>query len=303
VALADDDSDDFSLTGERQRLLQGKLGALLFWRVPQLIQTVGPFDPSAFDPYDKKRRKLIDACVERLGTHSDEQISEIVQNWEERAKDPHGWRKFLTDDIHTLKSKIPEWYIGGFGHPDHVADFDYWTKMLRFDVSELTCLTVGINPNEFSARPLMDLSSSIDRGKFCRPLEFLIQRYEQLQRAFGHHNVYQKDFIQWATQFEFEVHPGFIGPMKRFHAAAKAAVETIPPQKPDQREIDKIAQLFTALAIDALGYVPSQHRSPVPKEICEIAASMGLSVSEDTVRKYLRSGASFIPADWKPNQR
>jgi hypothetical protein len=71
------------------------------------------------------------------------------------------------------------------------------------------------------------------------------------------------------------------------------------PAEPDKREIDKIAQLFTAIAIDAYGFRPDQKRSPIPKEITDIAARLGLSVTADTVRKYLKRGASFLPPDWR----
>ena len=61
-----------------------------------------------------------------------------------------------------------------------------------------------------------------------------------------------------------------------------------------------IAQLFTAMAIDQLGYNPRDSRGPIPKEIAEIIAEMGLAVSDDTVRKYLRIGSRQIPSEWKP---
>lgn len=70
--------------------------------------------------------------------------------------------------------------------------------------------------------------------------------------------------------------------------------------KPDRREIDSVAQLFTAMAIDYLGYRPSDARSSIPKEIAELAASMGMTISDDTVRKYLKLGAKFIDPAWEP---
>jgi hypothetical protein len=54
------------------------------------------------------------------------------------------------------------------------------------------------------------------------------------------------------------------------------------------------------MAIDQLGYNPRSARSTVPKEIAELASEMGMSVSDDTVRKFLKLGASFIPDDWEP---
>lgn len=57
------------------------------------------------------------------------------------------------------------------------------------------------------------------------------------------------------------------------------------------------------MTIEYLGYRPGQARSPIPKEIAELAASMGLSLSTDTILKYLRIGAKFLPKDWVPTGR
>ena len=70
-------------------------------------------------------------------------------------------------------------------------------------------------------------------------------------------------------------------------------------KRPDKREVDKIAQILTAIAISELGYRPGAKRSPIPKEIADSAANMGLEISDDTIRKYLKIGASFLPDDWE----
>lgn len=305
--MGGDETEFDHLGAERNQLLQRKLGILLTWRPPQIVQTVGPFDPAAFDRYDLRRRKAINACVERLTSLSDEEIDEILKNPNSTKPDVHEWTKLLNDELHALRLRVPAWYIGGFGHPDHVADFDYWTKMPQFTVAELTCLSIGINPAEFGVTQLVDLSASKDRPKLCRPLEYLVLRYEQLYRTFGRYRrdtiVYPDPFILWVNKVQFEVHPAFFEPLVRYHSESSPAPEAGSPGKQDQREVDKIAQLFTALAIDNLGYDPNQSRSPTAREIGEIAASMGMSITDETIRKYLRLGAEFIPKDWKPKKR
>jgi len=73
------------------------------------------------------------------------------------------------------------------------------------------------------------------------------------------------------------------------------------PARSEPRNVDKIAQLFTAMAIQHYGYQPGK-KSPVPRAIADLAATMGLNVSNDTVLAYLKQGAEFIPPDWKPNK-
>ena len=298
--------DDHHLSPERRQRLKGKLDRLLDWTCPKIEKTIGPYLPNAFDEFEAARLALVESCRARLASYTDEQGEEISQLPQNQSQDAHGWRKFLSEEVRLLERSEPHWFAGGFGHPDHVADFDYWTKMRFFNIAELTCLTVGIAPKEYSLTVLHDLTSSKDRRNFGPVLEFLVQRYEQLQRALGqgrgNTSVDPRTFLAWATRFDFAVHPGFLVPLQKFHQDVPV-LGAIQPQKQDKREVDKISQLFTAMAIDQLGYVPDQARSPVPKEIGEIAASMGLQITDETIRNHLRRGATFIPNGWKPKGR
>lgn len=292
---------------KRERLLRYKLGSLLTWQKPVLTQTIGPFEPHAFDPFDTERRKLIAACIERLHGYTGDEVTEISAAAESITADKHGWSKFLSHEINALIRRTPPWFAGGFGHPDRKADFAYWTKMPKFDFGELTCLSIGISPAEYSWQRIFKMTTSKERAQFWPPLEFLVKRYEQLYRKFGLHGrdgtVRPNDFIAWASQFAFEVHPDFWEPLTKLHLAKPPMLVSGPPGNQDKREVDSIAQLFTAMAIDYLGYNPKQARSPATKEITELAASMGMSISEDTVLKYLRIGAKFISEDWVPEKR
>jgi hypothetical protein len=47
------------------------------------------------------------------------------------------------------------------------------------------------------------------------------------------------------------------------------------------------------MAVDCYGYDPTQKKSPIPKEITEAAANADIAITEDTVRKWLKEGASL----------
>jgi hypothetical protein len=290
------------------RLLSHKLGPLLTWTRPAIERSVGPFEPQVFDDFDTSRQELVSACREKLRTYTDGDLSEILTYIDSQSPDTHGWSRFLSGEINNHKRRVPPWYAGGWDHPDHRADFDYWTKMPRFDVGELTCLSVGISPDEYPWDRLFKMTTAKDRAQFWPSVEFLVRRFEQLHRTFDlsgrNRAVLPRDFIEWVAQFEFEVHPGFWEPLKKFHRLKLTpALPAGPTIKPDKREVDSIAQLFTAMAIDYLGYNPKQARSPTTKEIAELAASLGMTISEDTILKYLRIGAGFISEDWTPAKR
>ncbi len=300
------------LEDRREGLLTNKFGWLVNWRVPEVVQTIGPFDRTAFDDFEGKRVLLIENVRAKLLEYSDQQI-EILSSHSladpEKLKD--SWRKLFSSEIDRLRGDVPPWYAGGFGHPDRVADFDYWAKMPSFTVEEMTCLSVGIAPKDLPMEVRDNLRP--DRiNSLKAAAHFLALRYKLLSRTFDPQDyktsIKPKSFLTWAEQVDFAVHPEFLFLLQKYHAeqsadSAQNGAHSNSKAAPDKREIDKIAQLFTALAIDFLGYVPKQARSPIPKEITEIAGGMGLEVSTDTVLKYLRHGASFIPEGWEPKTR
>ncbi len=301
-----------TLSEGRQVLMKAKLGSLLSWTRPDIVETIGPCGTVAFSAFAKRREDLIAQCVDRLQSYSDDEVSIIARNPNDRETVASGWSAFLINEISDLRRQTPPWYADGFGHPDHVADFDYWARMPRFSVSELTCLSIGIAPKEFDAKTLTEFCKLRERTKFLKSIAFLVQRFELFARTFDPHgrgsSVSPLDFLNWVDRFDVSVHPGFIAPLRRFNQAGDASAPGVRQaaevrQKTDKREIDSIAQLFTALAIDHLGYRPDMARSPIPKEISDLMAAMGMTISEDTIRKYLKIGMSFIDKDWIATRR
>lgn len=68
------------------------------------------------------------------------------------------------------------------------------------------------------------------------------------------------------------------------------------------RELVSVSKLLTAIAIDAYGYDPAAKRGPIPTELQGISDKLGLGVSADTIRKYLQTGAKYLPKDWKADK-
>jgi hypothetical protein len=317
LVLDVDNQLDQILDANRMGLLKEKLGNWLSWQQPAIVQTIGPFDPDVWHRLGEMRRSVMDLCVDWLRSSSDDRIAIVLRNRNVRPagigqtdqRDPEAqeWFNLGEGRLAELNRISPPWYAGGFGHPDHVADFEYWSKMAQFSVGELTCLSVGIEPKEYPGKRLKELSKSSDRPKFWKPQQFILLRYEQLNRTFDRHghdrSVSPNNFLDWVDQFEFPVHPEFLGLLRRFHGQRDEAKALINVRKTDRREVDSIAILFTAMAIDLLGYVPGAARSPIPKEIGEIVASLGMTITEETIRKYLRIGEDFISPEWKPEKR
>lgn len=56
------------------------------------------------------------------------------------------------------------------------------------------------------------------------------------------------------------------------------------------------------MAMDVYGYDPTAARSPIPKEIEDIALRLGLQITADTVRKILREGSQYLPEGWSQDR-
>ncbi|WP_189412261.1 hypothetical protein [Neogemmobacter tilapiae] len=297
-----DNSVSIELEIARQKLLKNKLGELFAWQAPAVVKSVGPFDPAVFEKFKQDCRAIEDVCRAQLSELTDSEIEILLTRKASEELICREWGNFQETPIYHLQRRIPIWYAGGFGHPDHVADFVYWAKMPRFSVHEISCLSVGIEPDTFTKQKLDDYSRM--SGSRSAPIAFLLRQIDLIRRRFDPYfsdaAIEPDDFLPWADRVELEVHPEFTRLLRQYLPQSGVANTSTPPKsEPHKREIDMIAQLFTALAIDQLGYVPTHPRSPIPKEIADMAAKLGLAGTDDSVRKYLRIGASFLPEGWQ----
>ncbi|MCP3055853.1 hypothetical protein [Aurantimonas marianensis] len=61
------------------------------------------------------------------------------------------------------------------------------------------------------------------------------------------------------------------------------------------RERESLLKLIIGMATGGYGYDPMAARSPIPADIATDLQTHGVSLSEDTIRKYLREGAELLP--------
>ncbi|WP_375230379.1 hypothetical protein [Roseobacter sp. S98] len=181
--------------------------------------------------------------------------------------------------------------------------------MAKFDVVEIVLLSMGLEPAE-------DLRSRFDpdfmkRRNKSPADDFALRRFEMFRRQFSPNrkngSVYPRDLVMWVRSVDLDAHPAFLRMTDTFEllqngaqlsssnaATAKNANETKPAEG---RELASLAKLLIAIAIEEYGYQPASLRSPILKEIEAITDRHGLSASHDTVRKYLRMGARYLPKD------
>lgn len=300
--------DDAALGKHLDKLTKEKLGSHLVWRQPQYDVEIGPHDPTVYARYDESRLAVVSECKSKLSTYSDKEILIIALNQkddpDEVAKEWHG---FLRTEINKLQRMRPPWFAGGFGNIEYKADFKYWAQSNFLTNHETMFLTLGVEPKHFGEKKVMKMAEQYERGDdLWLPLEFMLRRREQIERQFPHFvhrgKFSPQEFFEWVNLVGLEIHPEFTSrylknsPSDDSSEANNRSAQQ-PDNKTDKREIDTIMQLFAAMAIRELGYDPEAKRSPIPNEIAELAAELGLNISDETIRKYLRRGASFLPPD------
>lgn len=286
-------------------IMKSKLGPHREWTMPAIEDVVGPYDLTPFRLYDERRQAIVKSCIEKLRTFSDEGILILSEH---RMDDPdevgNEWNGFLRREIERLSRTEPPWYACGFGHPDYEADFVYWSQSPYFTLHEAVLLSLGVEPGSISEDTVETLAArnTEEQENLWEPLRYLLRRREQMLRQFRRGSsrvqISPRDLFAWFEVVQLEIHPEFKSMYLDSLAKSQGTERGAP--KADKREIDTICQLFAAMAIEYYGYDPHSARSPVPREIVELAASMGISIPDDTVRKHLRRGADFISKDWQP---
>ena len=273
------------------------------------IKTIGPFEPENFEEIYGLRNEVVEDCCKHLADYTDRQFLELV------SSDPlapnaieRDWQRFKEAEIVKMTRSDPPWYAGGFGHPDYTADFEYWSQSPYYTNQEALLLSLGVEPKHFTEQQLDKMQERADKGVDLWPsLQFMLRRRVQFDRQFPRKfefgRIYPRDLFEWFDLTGLDVPKAFTSRYVQPADDQNCSPENPPPAKrPHKRELDTIAQLFTVMAIEYYGYRPGDLRSPTPKEIVDAAAKMGISVSDDTVRKYLRIGANFVSPDWKPEQ-
>ncbi|HOY76685.1 MAG TPA: hypothetical protein PLH23_10360 [Hyphomonadaceae bacterium] len=87
-------------------------------------------------------------------------------------------------------------------------------------------------------------------------------------------------------------HAAEIEALRREQAAAA-------PKELKTRERESLLKLFIAAVMDSHGYDPLATRSPIPGELVAATERLGIPLSDETVRKFLKMAAELLPPEAK----
>lgn len=197
--------------------------------------------------------------------------------------------------------------LAGLGLNESFADFEYRSKMIGISIAECAWLMLGLKPNgelvgeDF--RPCMKYvvhSSSY--------IEEVTRTLELLERTFGKNLTLSHEtapiFLAWLKASGSDSHSQFIPMINKIIENKIAVVEAFAPveaqklpSQTNRKEIDSVARILTAMAIDKYGFEPKNARSSTHKEIESVANRLGFRMTAETIRTYLKRGARLLDKD------
>jgi hypothetical protein len=180
-----------------------------------------------------------------------------------------------------------------YNQPYTDADFSYWSKLACWELDEAVALSFGKSPKAVSWGLICGYErSSRFVAKYAR-LRRLVERAECMEQLSA--PILPASFIAWAKLHEIELPPDLV-------AAIEARVERVSSkqsrkQQPDllPKERETVLKLIIGMAIKGYAYNPALARSEVPAEITSDVHKLGLSIDQDTVRKWLKEAAQVLP--------
>jgi hypothetical protein len=286
-----------------------------------LLATLKPTDPFLLGGTYLRRSDRIFTDIEPLRKQAVNKLNSVgvedlkVGFSELGQPQTEAWKKWVYEKRQEVKeqfSYVQGWLGLQFVPEKYVANYDYWAKAGFFTMEEAVWLSLGLEP--LTELDKMLNAGSLKRAEDIDACETVRAQFKLFKRAldpYGFESKFQaRDVLNWINQVDLDVHSGYRNMLQRMVdrvSKDEANTETIESQgsdKPERfegREKVSLAKLLLAMAITEYGYDPTARRSPIPREMQDIAASLGLEVSQDTIRHYLQLGARHLPSDWKPD--
>ena len=277
---------------------------------------LGPDYLSRISKLNKMRGDLFNRIT---GDLSKFEPNELTKNFSTNGtpvlEETKTWAGNYRREVDKSFERLPIWYSAPLFRTKELADFEYWGRSEFLSIDEVVWLSVGLEPTPVFLSSIEPYTERGSRRRLDHIEEHMSRHKETIRRKFAPHNKHElpdiRALVEWIETVELEVHPVFFDMVEKIAARKDLSETDLANQlqatdtsntqnRRDNRETDSVALLFTALAVDAYGYVPGSQRGPIPKEIQEIAASLGIEISDETIRKYLKLGERFIADDWEP---
>lgn len=205
---------------------------------------------------------------------------------------------------------------GSQNESGHEIDISNWGRMARWELEEAVVLALGRDPDSVSLDDLKNDTES-DFGKQFAKAFRLAQRARE--HATFYFPIIPRDFVEWARTIEFpfpedlaaEVikaspdhinHRSMYEPLLAEHEATLKELARLraqaaePPQEKglSTKERATALKLIVGMAIGGYGLDPTAARSKAASDIASDLHKLGISIDEDTVRKWIKDATAEV---------
>lgn len=289
-----------------EQIIQTLFGELYYATEVRTVKNIGPYKPRMLESLARVMKTYIVEVREIINSMSD---SEFEKGF--ALREP--FSEFSIQKLSSFKAQVEKlnfkspWWLAGLGHPDYEADFKYWSMISDLNLREAVCLTLGVSPTGFSDEILNKFAQNFDSRSGNNTISLFVgRRYELLRRKFNPLGlddliIPMSELKSWVVEVELEVPEKFNEIILKNRTGAYLNPPSPKETCADRRELNSIAKLITAMAMEKYGFDPDRPRNPASSKIKSAAALAGLELSEDTILKYLKLGAALRTKSTDPD--
>ena len=199
-------------------------------------------------------------------------------------------------------------------------DYDYWCRADYWTSSEFIGLLLGLSPNYIAPYTRETGSATTEIDEKVLSLKMLLDRSYDLRKL--DYRSSPQTLLAWAKSKQIDLPERLIVAAEKFRLFdyddedrsigkemqdqnviqlpnTEQATRIEPPV--NKKERDSMLKLIIGMAVRAYVYDPTQSRSSIASEISDDLATCGISMDVDTIRKYLKQSAEYLPREAKPN--
>lgn len=196
------------------------------------------------------------------------------------------------------------WPSHFYDDPTAVADVDYWSKMPEWSLEEIVALSLGKDPRVVS-------SDKFVHG--TRGTEFSAAYFTRLEIVGRNHLANQLGdstppikVIEWANVIEFSFPTELIEAVRLVDQRrrgktrpTKSALRIASPDTQDEKRISEherksLLKMVIGMAVAKYDYDPDRKRNSAAGQISNDLQLHGVSLSDETITKYLNEAAGFL---------
>ena len=173
--------------------------------------------------------------------------------------------------------------------PDHLE----WAQLARWRPDEAIALSLNRNPDIVTAR-LID-QGNVRASQFGQKYS---KRERLVYRAVAGFELYDPmrpvDFLEWADRLKVEVPHAMRRAITELYGSTEGApAERLEPVSEDLKTSERgsLLKIILGMAIEQYGFDPEAKKSETVAQIMADLVENRISVSDDTIRKYLKEAA------------